>query len=206
MPTDRITDATTEPVTLAEAKVHLREPLEDADNDAYIAALITSARLDAEHRLQRTLITTTWRLTLDAFPSFVCDGRVRPVNGYGDGAIRLAMGRVIAVQSITYLDADGAERTLAADQYRVDLAGDVARITPAYGLSWPTTRAVTGAVQVNYTAGYGASAAAVPAPIKSWIKLAVGDLYDQRSRSAEKPAVPQHFADALLDAARIWTV
>ena len=198
MPTDRITDATTEPVTLAEAKVHLREPLEDADNDTYIAALITSARLDAEHRLQRTLITTTWRLTLDAFPA-VCAGA-------RDDAIRLAMGRVIAVQSITYVDAAGATQTLAADQYRVDLSGDVARITPAYGLSWPTTRAVTGAVQVNYTAGYGASAAAVPAPIKSWIKLAMGDLYDQRSRSAERPAVPQHFADALLDPYRIWSL
>lgn len=191
MPTQRITDATVEPVSLLDAKVHLREPLEDADNDAYIAALITTARLDAEHRLQRTLISTVWRLTLDAFPP-------------GDDAIRLAMGPVISVQSITYVDEAGTTQTLASDQYRVDLAGDVPRITPAYGLSWPIPRQVTAAVQVNYTAGYGATAAAVPAPIKSWIKLAVGDMYERRERSAERPAVPQQFADGLLDPYRIW--
>ena len=191
MPTDRITDATVEPVSLLDAKVHLREPLEDADNDAYIASLITAARLDAEHRMQRTLISAVWRLTLDAFPA-------------GDDAIRLAMGPVISVQSITYVDEAGTTQTLASDQYRADLAGDVPRITPAYGLSWPTTRQVTAAVQVNYTAGSGATAAAVPAPIKSWIKLAVGDLYERRERSAERPAVPLQFADGLLDPYRIW--
>jgi uncharacterized phiE125 gp8 family phage protein len=198
MPTDRITDATVEPLTIEQAKRHLREELSDADNDADIGTLITAARLDAEARLQRTLISTAWRLTLDAFPL--------GTEGYGDGAVRLAMGRVIAVQSLKYVDPDGVLQTLASDQYRVDLAGDVARITPAYGLNWPTTQDVTAAVQVNYTAGYGTTAAAVPAPIVSWIKLAIGDLYEQRSRSAERPAVPMQFADGLLDPYRIWSL
>ena len=196
MPTDRITDATVEPVTIAEAKAYRRELMEDAGNDAIIALLITSARLDAEHRLQRTLISTVWRLTLDAFPT--------ASTGYKDGLIRLPMGKTIAVQSVKYVDESGALQTLAADQYLVDLAGDVARIAPAYGTTWPAVRSQPGAVQVNYTAGYGATAASVPAPIKSWIGLAVGDLYERRERSAERPAVPQQFADGLLDPYRIW--
>lgn len=205
MPTDRITDSTVEPVSLPEARVHLREPLEDADNDAYIASLITAARLDAEHKLQRTLITTSWRLTLDAFPS--------ASTGYKDGLIRLPMGKVTSVESVKYVDEAGTLQTLAPEQYLVTLAGDVARIAPAYGLTWPAVRSQPDAVQVNYTAGYGSTAASVPAPIKAWIKLAVGDLYEQRSRSAEqrsgspeRPAVPMQFADGLLDGYKIWSL
>ena len=198
MATYRITDATLEPLTIEQAKRHLREDLVDPDNDADIGSLITAARLDAEFRLQRTLITSTWRHTLDAFPS-LC-------TGYQDGAIRLPMGSTIAVTSVQYVDQAGTLQTLAADQYLIDASGDVARITPAYGLSWPATRDQPGAVQVTYTAGYGSTAASVPAPIVSWIKLAVSDLYGQRSRSAERPMVPHHFADGLLDAYRIWSL
>jgi uncharacterized phiE125 gp8 family phage protein len=198
MATYRTTDATLEPLTIEQAKRHLREDLVDPDNDADIAACITAARLDAEFRLQRTLITSTWRHTLDAFPSLCSD--------YKDGAIRLPMGRTIAVTSVKYVDDNGTLQTLAADQYLVDASGDVARITPAYGLSWPSTRVQPGAVQVNYTAGYGSTAATVPAPIVSWIKLAMSDLYGQRGRSAERPMLPHHFADGLLDGYRIWSL
>lgn len=189
MPTTRITDAATEPLTTAEAKRHLRVDDVDADVDTDIAACVKAARLDAEHRLQRTLITTTWEHTLDAFPCWK-----------DDYTIRLPMGDVLAITSVKYVDEDGVLQTLAADQYQLSAN----RLAPAYGCSWPTTRCDLGAVRVRYTAGYSTSAADVPAPIVSWIKLAVADLWDQRSRSAERPAVPQHFADALLDAYRIW--
>jgi uncharacterized phiE125 gp8 family phage protein len=198
MPVQRITDATVEPVDLAAAKRHLREDLVDHDNDADIAGMITAARHSAEHRLQRTLITSTWQLTLDAFPDYC--------TGFKDGLIRLPMGRVLSITSIKYVNDAGTLTTLAADQYLADLTGDVARIGPAYGLSWPVARQQTAAVQVNYTAGYGPAAADVPAPIASWIKLALGDLYEQRSRSAERPAVPMQFADGLLDPYRIWSL
>lgn len=61
-------------------------------------------------------------------------------------------------------------------------------------------------MRVTYKAGYGTAAADVPAPIVSWIKLAMTDLYEQRARSAERPAVPMQFADGLLDAYRVWSL
>lgn len=196
MAIDRITDATVEPLTVEQAKRHLREDLDDPYVDDDIAAMITSARLDAETRLQRTLITTTWRLTLDALRC--------PVHH--DSTLRLPMGRTLAVSSIKYVDDAGILQTLAADQYLVDTAGDTARITPAHGLRWPGTRVQPGAVQVQYTAGYGATAASVPAPIVSWIKLALTDLYGQRGRSSDRPMVPHQFADGLLDGYKIWSL
>lgn len=193
MPTIRVTDATTEPVDLARAKRHLREDLADAYNDQDIEALIKVARHAAEARLQRTLITTTWRHTRDAFP-----------GAAAGECIRLPMGRVIAVTSITYVDENSTTQTMAADQYRVDTDSEPARITPAHGVSWPATQDVTGAVRVTYTAGYGATRAAVPVPIVQWILLALTDLYQQRGRSSDKPAVAQGFADGLLDAFVIY--
>lgn len=194
MPVKRTTDATTEPLTVAEAKRHLREDLVDANNDTDIGVLITAARTAAENRLNRTLITSTWTLTLDEFPEIDDD----------EGVILLPMGRVITVSSVKYLDSAGTLTTLDAALYTTDLTGDIGRIFPAYGTSWPLTREQSNAVTVVYTAGFGATAASVPAPIVTWIKLAIGDLYGQRERSSDRPAVPQDFADSLLDSYKIY--
>jgi uncharacterized phiE125 gp8 family phage protein len=184
----KVTDATVEPLTLAQAKAHLREDLVDTDNDSYITSLITVARTAAENRLQRTLLQTTWLLTQDGF----------------DAALKLQMPRIISVEWLKYVDADGVLRTLDAAGYLVDTASEPGRVVPAYGTSWPATRCQPGAVTVQYKAGYGTAAAAVPGPIVSWIKLALTDLYERRGRSAEKPALPQDFADGLLDAYKVW--
>jgi hypothetical protein len=49
-------------------------------------------------------------------------------------------------------------------------------LTPAYGESWPATRAQLGAVNITYTAGY----TAVPEPIIQAMYLMIGDMYDNR--------------------------
>lgn len=103
-----------------------------------------------------------------------------------------------------YVDVDGATQTLDTAEYRVDLADAPGRITPAYGLRWPVARDVIGAVQVNYTAGYGAAGSAVPRAIRQWLLLAVGDMYSHRNLSSDKPVVQHNFADALLDPYRVW--
>jgi uncharacterized phiE125 gp8 family phage protein len=174
-------DSTSEALTLAQVKRHLRETLVDADNDADIEGLITSVRLDCENRLKSTLLESTWLLTLDAFPCI----------------IRLEYGPIIAVQSVKYYDTAGILQTLSPSAWRVSDH----RIQPVD--LWPTTQLRRiGAVQVQYTAGY----AAVPGPVVDWMKLALTDLYEQRGRSAERPVLPQDFADGLLDAYRIWAV
>ncbi len=180
--TTRITDATTEPVDLAAAKHHLRETLVSTPNDDYIEGLITVARLEAERRMERTLLPATWLRTLDAFPC----------------AITLYMGPVIAVDWVKYVDAAGTLQTLDSAAWLLNTTNGV--VTPAHGTSWPATRCQPGAVTVQYTAGY-ATAADVPANFKHWILLAVADLYENRQRSADKPMLPQGFADALLDMA-----
>lgn len=193
MPTIKITDATVEPLTLAEAKAHLRETQTETHNDLLITALIKVARQAAEDRLQRTLLTTTWLRTLDRFPA--CGGHVE-----------LRMPRTIAVEHVKYLAPDGTLTTLDQAAYELEPTAEPGLLLPAYGTSWPTTRVRPGAVQIQYTAGYGATADKIPKPIVQWIKLALTDLYENRGRSAERPALPQEFADGLLDTYKIWSM
>lgn len=177
----RVTGPAIEPITLAEAKVHLRVDI--ADEDAYITGLIQAAREAAEDRTERALITSTWRVALDAFPA----------------TIYVPVPRLQEVTLITYLDAAGATQTLAESAYRVDSVSEPARITPVD--TWPETLAASNAVVVSYTAGYGHAAADVPMAIKQWMLLQIGAMYANREREivSTSSAVTLGFADGLLE-------
>lgn len=186
----RTTPPAVEPVTLARAKLHLR--VDHADEDDLIADLITAARMECEDRLQRTLVNTGWTWALDAFPA--CGA-----------VLALPMPPLVSLGAITYVDTAGATQPLAAELLHIDTLGQPGRIAPIGG-SWPGTANRINAVTVTYTAGYGPAAADVPRPLVQWMLLAIGDLYATRERSAERPKVPQGFADGLLDPYRIWSL
>lgn len=177
----RIVQPAIEPVTVAEVKEQLR--ITHSAEDALIARRVKVARKAAEERLERTLITSTWRLTLDAFPS----------------AIRLPNPRIQSVDSIQFLDVNGVLQTLDPADYIVDTVKEPGWVVPADGKAWPETRERINSVIVEYKAGYGDAADSVPAPIVEWIILAVGDLMGQRTLSADRPTVPTQFHNSLLD-------
>lgn len=131
-----ITAPAAEPVSLAEAKLHLR--VDHAADDDLIEALIVSAREDAEHRIGRALVMQTLEQVLDAFPD----------------AIYLDMPPIQSVTSVKYLDTAGAEQTLNPSAYTADLDSAPGSIIPAYGAAWPSARDMPNAVRARYVAGY----------------------------------------------------
>lgn len=187
-----ITDAATEPVTLAEARLHLRLASDYTTEDATISALIKAARRMAEHELGRALITQTWEEVLDAFP---------------DDEIALTMPRVIAITSIKYIDTSEVEQTITSTNYALDSSALPGWVKPAYGLDWPTdVLDSTNVVRVRYTAGYG-SASDVPEEVKAWIKLQLASMWRNREAFAEGVSVaeiPNRFVAALLDRERVY--
>ncbi len=183
----RTSDAATEPVTTAEAKAHLNVDI--SDDDTEIGNLITVARQHAEEITGRSFITQTWVQMLDSFP---------PV-------ILLERGDVISITTLKYLDTDGNLQTLAADQYQTDFTANPARVMPARTVNWPTISSLDfNAVQVTYTAGYGA-ASAVPELIKDAIKILVAHLYGfgREIATEMRLQVVPHNALALLESYRL---
>lgn len=183
-----ITAPASEPITLAEAKAHLR--VTDTDEDDLISAYIVSAREVCEQQLGRALVTQTWEKVLDAFPA---------------NEIVLPWPPLLAITSVKYIDTAGTEQTLGAATYALDTYSEPGWLLLADGEEWPETRDVANAVKIRYTAGYGA-AAAVPQSIKAWIKLYVGALYENREASSEKPVNAHNFVPGLLDRYRIIEV
>lgn len=186
-----ITAPAAEPVSLAEALVHLRvdsAPSGPHPEEALIAGHIAAARGYVEAATGRALVTQTLEARWDAW---------EPV-------LQLPRSPAQSVTSVSYIDSTGATVALSADAYRADLASEAPRITPAYGTSWPSARCVTGAVAVRFVAGYGA-AAAVPAPLRAAILLMITHLYETRGAATERALAEVPLGvTALLAPYRVW--
>lgn len=160
----------TEPVSLAEMKLHCR--IDIADEDALLTGLISAARTHLERLTGRSFCTTSWRYSQDRWPC--ADGRYSP-----RGAILMPRPPLLSVTTVAYTSAAGVYTILPSADYEVDADSEPARIGPAYGKTWPTIRPSLGAVQVEYQAGYGA-ADDVPTPLKQAIKMLAAHWYEHR--------------------------
>lgn len=164
----RITAPATTPISLAEAKAHLRETT--ADNDAIITALIdaVTSYYDAWSGVMgRALINQTWEVTLDAFP---------------DGPIRLPLGPVQSLTSITYNDTAGALQTVSAANYYLDTRSLDGWVVPKSDFDWPETLDAVNTVFVRYVAGFGAASTDVPAAVRQAMLIRLGTLYTIQQR------------------------
>jgi uncharacterized phiE125 gp8 family phage protein len=154
------TAPTTEPITLADAKLHCR--VDGTDEDALITELIIVARQYVEGLTRRPLITQSWTYYADDF----------------DYDVELK-ANLRSVTSINYTDTDGNSQLLDSANYSVDTFAYVGVVSPAYGLAWPYARFVNNSVAIEFVAGYGV-ADDVPSPIKQAMLLLIGHFYQNR--------------------------
>ena len=157
------TEPATEPITLVEAKAHLR--VDFSDEDTYIDTLIVSARRYCEAYCNRVFITQTWRQNLSEW--------VNP--------IQLKVNPVISVTSLKYYDTNEAQQTITdnANNYQKDLNSDVAKIYEGLVNTFPAIGSTINPIEIITVCGYGA-AADVPDDIKHAIKFMVSYFYENR--------------------------
>jgi uncharacterized phiE125 gp8 family phage protein len=95
--------------------------------------------------------------------------------------MRLPLGDLISVLSVTYYDVNNTQQTLVDTVYTSlsDTSGPF--IGRKENQSWPATYTRPDAVRVTWTAGYGAAAANVPMPIRQAVLLLVGHWYENRA-------------------------
>lgn len=177
--------ATPPALTLPEAKLHLR--VDHTAEDSLIAALMTAATAAAEHETGRQLVTQEWQTWLSGWPSADTIGLAQtPVSGV----------------VVKYTGPAGDEQTLAASDY-VLIPGVVPAIIRT-SKSWPAlSSSVPYPVRITATAGYG-PAAAVPEPIRAWVKCVLGALYLNRESTAAGAVAELPYIARLLDRYRTW--
>lgn len=195
-----------EPLTLVEAKLHLR--VDVTDDDLLITALIAAARQYAEHLTASSIITQQWTYVLDAFPGQQSASMVPWGRSFSlpDMAILLEKGPYQSIDSITYVDMGGITQTMLSSDYIADLSGTLARITPKFGKIWPVTLPQIASVKVTFTAGFGPAIINVPEGIRTWMKLRLAALYENREEVSVAQRVNVQelpYVDALLDPYRI---
>jgi uncharacterized phiE125 gp8 family phage protein len=187
------TSPAVEPVTLAEAKAHMR--VNHSEEDSLITSLIVAARNYIEGLANRPLVNRTYTLKLDRFPAHY--------------EIILPAGKVSAVSSVAYVDTNGQTQTLSASAYTVEtqrLPGSIV-INPSTISAWPATRFYAGlaSVTIGYTAGYGAAAANVPQALRQAVLLGVAYWYDIARETGSEVSLSEvpHGVEAL---ARMFSV
>jgi uncharacterized phiE125 gp8 family phage protein len=178
MPLQLLTPPPIEPVTLEEAKAHLK--LDTSDDDTLLTALIAAARARAEWHTGRAFITQSWALWLDFWPNGNC--------------VEIPLPPLQAVTALTTYALDDTATVLDASLYQVDLSSAPGRVVLHSPAVVAGARPLN-AVAIAFDAGYGDSASAVPQAIRTAILEIVADLYTNRGDVA---AAPPRAATAML--------
>lgn len=152
-----------EPVTLAEAKLYLR--IDGSDDDTLIESLITAVRESAEAYLRCSLITQSWTMAFeDSAPA----------------RVELPMGPVQSVTSVKSITRAGVETTISNSAYYLAAMKDI--------LCFDASPAGD-KVSIAYVAGYGDTAADVPAPIRDGMLCHLAARYEDRTGASLPDAV-----------------
>ncbi|RPH38347.1 hypothetical protein EHM92_00250 [bacterium] len=175
-----IIQPTVEPVSLTEAKLHLRMRTDESPStnpeDALVALFIAAARRYAEQFTNKAFAAQTWDLYLDAFPATNYIAIPKPPLQY--------------LVSLTYKDSAGASQVVSfmdpsgtvlteTDEYIVDTSMEPGRLYLKNGISWPATIDEAQAIVIRFVCGF-ADASDIPAEVKAAILLKLSDLYENR--------------------------
>ena len=158
------TAPTSEPVTTAEAKSHLR--VDVSDDDTLIDTYVAAARQALEEINGRSLFTTTWKMIVDGWPSAPYFVLPRPP--------------LASVTTIDYIDSDNVSTTWSSANYIVETLRTPGRVHLAEDAIWPSASLREASpITISYVAGWSA-VADIPQRYKQAILLLVGHYYENR--------------------------
>lgn len=151
-----------EPVSIDEAKAHLR--IDDPAEDTYVQALIVSTRVRVEVETRRALITQTWTQTHDQWPD--------------DAVVEIQLAPVQSVAGVTVRDAEGNAQAVDPSLYRIDGESHPPRLV--FNGTPPSPASVPAGIAVTFVAGYGDDGEDVPADIRQAMLILVADWFEHR--------------------------
>jgi uncharacterized phiE125 gp8 family phage protein len=183
-----VTGPAEEPVSVGEMCAHL-ELGDSAPEQAKAADLVADAREMIEEYAGIAMINQSWRLALDTWPHGQepwWDG-VRQYSRnelYSEATMRsvvLPRSPLVSITSCTvYDEASNATVVTVANTFDVDTYSKPGRLTLKGGVTWPVALRASNAIEIVYVAGFGASAANVPGPLKRAVKQLAAYMYEHR--------------------------
>ena len=154
----RVGSAGTPPVTLFDAKAHLR--VTGTDEDTLIEALIATACEAVGQAAGRVLALETWEMADCGFL----------------GAVRLVKSPVVEIVSVKHYAADVLTTDTLAN-YRLYADDDYSQVVPITGATWPVWQDRPDGTIIQFTAGYSV----LPDALRLAVLLMVAHLYENRS-------------------------
>lgn len=183
----RITEPVVEPVTVSEAKHHLRIDQDFNDDDGYIQSLITASRIYVENHADRTLLRTQLQMKLDFFPMWDITLPRPPL-----------MQDPVVVQ-YTPSDSSLGYVLTPFTNFRTDYDATPGVIRPQWNGTWPSCRGAENDVVITWWAGFGTTGADVPVPARHAMLMIVAHWYRNREAVSEVRLAPVPLAaDTLL--------
>lgn len=171
MPSKLNTPPPVEPITLADAKAHLR--VTHADEDQLIGTLISSARRIIEARCGLLLIQQVWTAYLDDWPD--------------TGVIELPLAPVLSISTVAVFGEDDIAATIDPAHYYADTASRPPRLLLRGSRIWARPGRIANGIAISVTAGYGAAASSVPEPLRQAILILVAHWFEHRGAAAPPP-------------------
>ena len=171
----------TEPVTVTEAKAHMRT--DGAVEDVLIASLILTSRLHVEAALGFALINQSWTLILDRWPPGT--------------EVEIPLAPLQAISAVKVKNTAGVATAVAPTNYLVDLASKPPRLV-WNNAARPDPGIPAAGIEIDFTAGFGASAATVPAPLKHAVLMLTAHWYEHRDAN-EIGSSAARIPDAISD-------
>ena len=144
-----------EPVSLAQAKAHLR--VDESAEDALIGSLITTSRLHIEAALDLALVNQSWTWSVDAWPSR------KPLV--------MPLRPVSTVVSVSVLDGNDTAHAASPAQYLLDGNAVPPRLLWRNASAPPVPGRLAGGIEIAFVAGFGDAADDVPPPIRQALLL-----------------------------------
>jgi uncharacterized phiE125 gp8 family phage protein len=154
------------PLSVADAKAHLR--VETPDEDGYIEGLLKAAIAHVEAGTGVALISQTWRVYLDEWPD--------------DCLVELPLHPVRSILAVTVFDAEGAPQALDANLWRLDAVSRPARLVfrapPDPGLA-------PNGIEIDLRAGFGDTGNEVPDQLRRAVLLLVAHWHELRGSAPD---------------------
>lgn len=173
MPSILVTPPAQEPISLTEAKAHLR--MVHNDEDALIASLITASRRHVEAQTGLVLIAQEWQILIDEWPLA--------------GTVDLATAPLLSVDEVAIFGEEDDKAVVDPAHYYADLASRPPRLMLRGSRLWPAPARAGNGIGITVTAGFGISGDNVPSELRQAILLLVAHWYEHRG-NAKPPALP----------------